>query len=255
MGNERVFKLNDTTVNGGLGNMSTVVFNADDFGLSRGVNYGILDCHLHGVVSSTTMLVNMPGTRHAVALAQQHPSLRVGVHLALTIGTPLAENVPSLTNQDGQFRSLLEQRNERLIDPADVLREWTKQIETFFEFGLTPSHLDSHHHMHNWAHLRPVIEELASVYQLPWRHYFEETPHQTQMYTEAFDERFYKQGVTHKALDRILDEHRGVQSLEIMCHPAYADTTLTTTSSYVSERLKETDVLMTYTLPDGWTLK
>ncbi|MFS0785285.1 chitin disaccharide deacetylase [Shouchella sp. 1P09AA] len=234
--------------------MPVVTFNADDFGLSRGVNYGILDSHLYGVVASTTMLVNMPASEHAVALAKQHPSLKVGIHLALTIGAPISSEVPSLVDHSGQFRKLHLQRNETIINPDDVLREWSLQIETFLSYGLIPNHLDSHHHIHRWAHLRPVIEKLSKTYQLPWRHSFEQTPNETSFYTASFDDRFYKDGVSHQGINQILADHTGVDSLEIMCHPAYVDEPLQQTSSYVHDRVKETEILMHYSLPSGWTL-
>ncbi|UTR06963.1 chitin disaccharide deacetylase [Alkalihalobacillus sp. LMS6] len=234
--------------------MPIVVFNADDFGLSKGVNYGILDSHLYGVVASTTMLVNMPATEHAVALAKQHPSLQVGIHLALTIGAPVSSEVPSLVDHSGQFRKLQAQRNEAIINPDDVLREWSLQIETFLRYGLKPSHLDSHHHIHRWAHLRTVIEELSKTYQLPWRHSFEQMPEGAAFYTESFDDRFYKNGVSNQGIDQILADHTDVHSLEIMCHPAYGDEPLQQTSSYVEDRVKETEILIHYSLPSGWTL-
>lgn len=231
--------------------MVDVILNADDFGLSRGVNYGVLDSHLNGVVSATTMLVNVPATEHAVELAKANPSLRIGVHLALTIGRPILDNVSSLTEANGAFRKLAKQRNEAFVDPEDVIREWSAQIDRFLAFGLKPSHLDSHHHMHSWAHIRPAVEALSFKYNLPWRNVFEERPTGITLLTEAFDARFYQAGVTESMLDKIIAEHQHVDSLEIMCHPAYVDHALKKQSSYVDERVLEAEVLTTYRLPKG----
>ena len=65
--------------------------NADDFGLSSGVNDGILEAHAAGVVSSVSVLVNAPGWEHAVAALRGTESLGVGLHLNLTAGEPLSE--------------------------------------------------------------------------------------------------------------------------------------------------------------------
>jgi len=54
-----------------------VIFNADDFGLTTGVNNGIVQAFRHGVVRSTTLMVDMPGESHAVALAAQVPEFRL----------------------------------------------------------------------------------------------------------------------------------------------------------------------------------
>ena len=78
--------------------MIEVLVNADDFGLTRAVNYGILDSHKHGIVNSTTMMMNAKATEHAIEIAKGTPSLRVGIHLVMTWGKPLLTDVPSLVN-------------------------------------------------------------------------------------------------------------------------------------------------------------
>ena len=83
--------------------MIKLIVNADDFGLTEGTNYGIIDGHINGLVNSTTMMMNMPGTEHAVRLAKEYNLLGVGVHLVLTAGEPLLGDVPSLVGSDGSF--------------------------------------------------------------------------------------------------------------------------------------------------------
>ena len=68
-----------------------LIFNADDFGLSRGVNLGIIEAFRNGVVRSATLMANMNGFRDAVQLSSEHPELGVGIHLCLTAGQPLTE--------------------------------------------------------------------------------------------------------------------------------------------------------------------
>ena len=81
--------------------MIQLIVNADDFGLTEGTNYGIIDGHINGLVNSTTMMMNMPGTEHAVRLAKTYAG--VGVHLVLTAGEPLLKDVPSLVGKTDRF--------------------------------------------------------------------------------------------------------------------------------------------------------
>ena len=74
-----------------------VLVNADDFGLTTGVNAGTLDSHVNGIVNSATMIMNGYAVEEAVRLAKQHPSLRVGVLLVLSWGKPLADTSAPLT--------------------------------------------------------------------------------------------------------------------------------------------------------------
>lgn len=79
-----------------------VIFNADDFGLTQGVNQGIVKAHLDGVVKSTTLMVGMPAEQHAVQLAKQLPDLKIGLHLRFTAGRPLTGE-RNLTDEHGVF--------------------------------------------------------------------------------------------------------------------------------------------------------
>ncbi|VDZ88607.1 protein YdjC [Lelliottia amnigena] len=69
-----------------------LIVNADDFGLSKGQNYGIVEACRHGVVTSTTALVNGEAVEHAAALAREWPGLGVGMHFVLTLGMPLSSD-------------------------------------------------------------------------------------------------------------------------------------------------------------------
>lgn len=79
-----------------------LIVNADDFGLSKGQNYGVIEAYQHGVVSSTTAMVNGGGAEHAAALSRQYPGLPIGLHFVLTHGRPLGA-MPSLVNERGEL--------------------------------------------------------------------------------------------------------------------------------------------------------
>jgi predicted glycoside hydrolase/deacetylase ChbG (UPF0249 family) len=128
----------------------TLIVNADDFGLTRGVSAAIVHAHLHGLVTTSTVLVNLPGAlRDAAQAVQQVPTLGLGVHLNLTHGRPVLSpaDVPSLVGPDGSFyrpEALLASGRRPLL--AHIEREWRAQIQAFLQTGAALDHLDSHHH-------------------------------------------------------------------------------------------------------------
>jgi len=135
-----------------------LICNADDFGLGRRISDAILHCHAHGIVSSTTVMANMPAAEYACDRAREFPDLGVGVHLVLTAGRPVlpAREVPNLVDSDGGFLSpsalkkvILGGRS--LVCQAE--REFAAQIHRAASLGITPTHCDSHHGIHQlpWA--------------------------------------------------------------------------------------------------------
>jgi predicted glycoside hydrolase/deacetylase ChbG (UPF0249 family) len=82
-----------------------LIVNADDFGYSRCVNFGIIDAHRDGINNSATMMMNMLGVGHAIELAKENPKLQVGIHLVLTCGKPLLPDVPSLVDESATLKN------------------------------------------------------------------------------------------------------------------------------------------------------
>ncbi|MDQ6466560.1 ChbG/HpnK family deacetylase [Exiguobacterium acetylicum] len=225
-----------------------VIVNADDFGLTMGINQGIIESFLNGPVHSTTMMMNGHAVEDAVRLCQQHPDLHVGVHLVLSWGKPLASTSQSLTKTDGTFRFTSRYVDEQPPAPNDVYLEWKAQIEAFLATGLPLHHLDSHHHIHGWSAIDSVIVELANEYQTMFRA-SGNAKHLNLWLTNRFDDRFYGDGVSFATLDSITPG----PSIEVMVHPANMDTLLPSVTSYVKQRLVEKDLLTRYTTPDWWT--
>ncbi|GAE25618.1 cellobiose phosphotransferase system YdjC-like protein [Halalkalibacter wakoensis JCM 9140] len=123
--------------------MITIVCNADDFGYSRGVNHGIIDAHKYGVVNSATMMMNMPGTEHAILQAKENPSLHVGIHLVLTCGIPLSKGLKTIITDEGKFFRKPDVLFNSEMDLKEVEKEWRAQIDRFYSSGLKASHFDS----------------------------------------------------------------------------------------------------------------
>ncbi len=146
--------------------MKNLILNADDFGLTKGINEAIVRAHRDGILTSATLMANMPAFEDAVERARENPSLGVGVHLALLGGHPIArpEDVASLVDENGEFpRSLatfVAKVTSGLIRQEHIETELRSQIEKVRASGIEPSHVDTHKHTH--AHPR-VMESVARV--------------------------------------------------------------------------------------------
>jgi hopanoid biosynthesis associated protein HpnK len=147
-----------------------VIINADDFGLCRGVNDAVAKAHTEGVLTSTTIMVNMPCADRAVETAKSLPNLGVGVHLNLTEGRPLSEN-SFLCDPQGEFAfsaerlSLLSLFSKKVR--AAIKAELSAQIEWLINKGIKPTHLDSHKHIHTFPSIFPIVLELARRFDIP----------------------------------------------------------------------------------------
>jgi predicted glycoside hydrolase/deacetylase ChbG (UPF0249 family) len=151
-----------------------IIVNADDFGLTQGMNRGIMDCFLAGSISSTTLLVNMPATEEAAGYARDHPSLGVGLHFNLTLGRPVSDpsSVPSLVGPDGCFpgRSSCEKRLLKgSIKRSDIIREFRAQVERFEDLGLKVTHIDSHQHVHLFPQVFDIVADYCLEHCIPMR--------------------------------------------------------------------------------------
>ena len=130
-----------------------LIVNADNFGWSRGITDGIVRAHLFGVVTSTSMMVNRPASEYALAQMPSAPKLGVGIHLTLSDGTPVlrTEQVPTLVSGEGKFYSEAEavrRLRKRLFSPQEIEAEFRAQIRWMKDRGVTPTHADSHQHLH-----------------------------------------------------------------------------------------------------------
>ncbi|MFC3420016.1 chitin disaccharide deacetylase [Salinicoccus hispanicus] len=220
--------------------MIKFIINADDFGYSRAVNYGIIDAHTEGVLTSTTLMTNMPGAQHAFELAKSHPSLGIGVHLTLTCGRPLLDSHHTLVDSNGDFKKLHHYQAKFHVDPDELYDEWQAQIEKFLSTGLRPTHLDSHHHVNNLEAMQTMFIKLAREYQLPVRNNFAGIRDHGLTTTDYFE---YQPDVVLLDSERIFEKYKDYDSVEIMCHPAYIDKFLMNSSSYATPRIEELDAM------------
>ncbi|MGB2807425.1 MAG: ChbG/HpnK family deacetylase [Sedimentisphaerales bacterium] len=149
-----------------------IIINADDFGLCDGVNEAVARAHSDGILTSATIMVNMPAAEKAVKIAKKLPSLGVGVHLNLNEGQPISKDpgIDRLLDSDGQFAhsplklSLLSLAGHKIREA--IRTELAAQIQWVIDHGLKPTHLDSHKHIHSFPALFSIVCQSARRFQI-----------------------------------------------------------------------------------------
>lgn len=231
-----------------------LIVNADDFGLCKAQNYGIIEAFNNGVVTSTTAMVNMATTEHAAVLSAAHPELAVGMHFVLTLGRPLSP-MPGLV-RDGELGKWIWEMAEQGTLPLDeIAQELQCQFDRFVAvFGRLPTHLDSHHHVHMFPQIFPIVEAFAKDQGIPVRIDRNEIRRRDialhgAKSTDGFDSSFYGEAISDALFLQTLDNatQRGDRTLEIMTHPSFIDNTILA-SKYCTPRLAELDVLTSASL-------
>jgi hopanoid biosynthesis associated protein HpnK len=145
--------------------VSRLIINADDFGLTPGINQSILELHEAGVVTSTTLMARAGATAEAIEKALETRSLGVGCHVVLVDGEPAlrTSEIPTLVDgKTGSFRASLVAFLMRLftgrISTAEIEAETAAQIAVLQSKELKLTHIDTHKHTHMFpAVLRPVL--------------------------------------------------------------------------------------------------
>lgn len=149
-----------------------IIINADDFGLCEGVNRAIAEAHKNGILTSTTLMTNMPSAEEAIKIAKQLPTLGVGIHLNLTQGQPLSNEplVRMLTNTNGEFAySANKLAWNSLVSSkfrAAIKAELAAQIQWAIDRGIKPTHLDSHKHIHSFPSIYKIVCSLAKQFNI-----------------------------------------------------------------------------------------
>ncbi|MCE5333002.1 MAG: ChbG/HpnK family deacetylase [Desulfobacteraceae bacterium] len=151
-----------------------LVVNADDFGLTRGVNGAIAECSQAGVLRSATIMANGSAFDDAVATAGLLPDLGVGIHFVLTGLKPVSapEKLPGLLGEDGLLPSgpgrLLKMSLAGRAFRDEIRQELFAQAERVFDSGLRPTHFDCHKHVHLVPAVLDVMIELARRFSVKW---------------------------------------------------------------------------------------
>lgn len=151
-----------------------VIFNADDFGISRGVNAAIIEAHKNGILNSTSLMVNQQFAEEAVKAAKTMPDLEVGLHLNLTNEKPAAnpQEIPLLVGADGKLKngfvkllllSLLHPKKFALQTETEI----RAQVQKYLATGLKMEHIDGHRHVHLIPAVFKVVRQIQQEYKVP----------------------------------------------------------------------------------------
>lgn len=150
--------------------MARLIVNADDFGLTAGVNLAIAESNAAGVLSSATLMANAAATDEAIEIARRTPGLGVGCHVVLVDGEPVlpASELPTLVDQKtGRFYPTLGKFLPRLVSgrirASEIEAEALAQMMRLKERGVKLTHFDTHKHTHMFGEvLEPVLSAAKS---------------------------------------------------------------------------------------------
>jgi predicted glycoside hydrolase/deacetylase ChbG (UPF0249 family) len=147
---------------------SLLIVNADDYGLTVGVSRAILRAAADGIVTSTSILAVAPGFDRTVRWLH-NADIGVGAHLAVVGEDPAllsAHEIPTLVDRRGalprSWRQLLPRVATGRIDPADLRREFSAQIERTASTGVRLTHVDTHQHVHLWPPVAEIVMDVAA---------------------------------------------------------------------------------------------
>ncbi len=261
--------------------MKALIVNADDFGMTAGVSRGIIDCHRDGIVTSTSLLANLPAFDDAIAKLRECPSLGVGVHLNLTLGAPLAGGLAGRNGRFPGLRATLAHLMRGVFKRKEVEREFQAQVERVSEAGVAITHLNSHHNIHLYPMVRECVYRVAArsgIGVVRFRAQVPALPPCAPAYRLAAGRdrmrylaawigcggwkprarswsRIY--GVPQLEGWRLRDAIASVLAVlpegatELVCHPGYADEELRGLDSYADQRDSEVQTLLDPALREG----
>jgi predicted glycoside hydrolase/deacetylase ChbG (UPF0249 family) len=205
-----------------------LIVNADDFGLSAGVNRGVIRAHDHGIVTSASLMVHKPAAVEAVELARKRPLLSLGLHIDIGEWRYKRDGwVPVYERAPGD-------------DPQALEAAVGEQLELFRRLtGTVPTHLDSHQHVHRQEPLRSIMCRVAAELGVPLRHFNPCVSYCGDFYAQDDEGRALHERLAPSFLVEIITKlNQG--ATELCCHPAAE---LDFESPYWEERLRELGTL------------
>jgi adenylyl-sulfate kinase len=205
-----------------------LIVNADDFGLSRGINEGVARAHERGILTSASLMVRGGAARDAAAYARRTPSLSVGLHVDLG----------EWVFRDGRWRERY--RLVAIDDGAGARAEARAQLELFRGLiGRDPTHVDSHQHVHFGSHAARALVEIGEELGVPVRHFTKSIHYLGDFYGQDDRGDVSPDGITVANLAMLI-RRLPPGATEIGCHPA---TLVDFESVYGDERVIEVETL------------
>lgn len=250
-----------------------LIINADDFGISQSANEAIAYCFEKGLVTHTTLLINMPYAQEAIQIAKQGGFIdRVGLHLNLYEGSPLNSKICQFDDFGDKTHSQLQGEYcksfvKRFVLPSVEGREVEKELELqilkFLELKPKYLHIDSHRHSHTnpsiWKYCRPLFKKynvdstrLTRNLYVPNKKGFKE------FYKIIYNKQILQNGWAKEKwfgafrdYQIMMDEHseylRNGDCVELMCHPDFINGKLVNRGSHSFEKMVPYFEKMKYT--------
>jgi predicted glycoside hydrolase/deacetylase ChbG (UPF0249 family) len=147
--------------------MKRIIINGDDFGLSYGINEGIIMAYRAGVLSSASLMVNMPAFEDAIDLIRGNPGLDIGIHINFFRGRPVLPHckTKTLTDNNGFFLrdpfKIIKGIYQKHISLVELESECDAQIKKALDSGINITHLDSEKHLHLFGDIYRIIVKLC----------------------------------------------------------------------------------------------
>ena len=150
------------------------IFNADDFGISKGVNAAIVKAHREGILNSASLMINQKYAAEAVKSAKEMPDLEIGLHVNLTNEYPAApvQQIPLLVDGQGKLKNgfvnlflLSFLKPKQLQQQTEI--EMRAQIVKYLATGLSLQHIDSHRHVHLIPQIFKAMRKLQKEFAVP----------------------------------------------------------------------------------------
>ena len=187
-----------------------LIVNADDFGLSAGINRGIIAAHEHGVVTSASLMVRGDAIVDAASYANTREDFDAGLHIDLG----------EWRLDGGEWVALYEVVD--LDDGVAVEAEIRRQVAAFNQLmGRGPTHIDSHQHLHRRSGLQNIVARIARELDVPLRH-LSSIRYCGNFYGQDADGSDLRSHITVDALITLIDAlPSGVT--ELACHPGFAE--------------------------------
>lgn len=205
-----------------------LIVNADDFGMSPGINRGIIKTQQYGILTSASLLVRWPAAAEAASYSRRSGALSLGLHVDLG----------EWEYRAGQWFPIYHIVNVK--EPKAVEKEIARQMAVFFKLvGKAPTHLDSHQHVHRLEPVRSILVKLANQFNIPLRFYNPKIQYCGKFYGQS------AQGSPNSGVLSVSGLLKILKSLppgytELGCHPGVANDVQT---GYGVERLIEVKIL------------
>jgi len=223
--------------------MKKLIVRTDDLGYTEGVTYGILAAHRDGIVTTTSVMINMPFSKKAINLAKQYPNLQLGLHVNVTNGNCVApkESVPNLVDAEGVFlsskyRRKLAEEGKQVLPVEEVYVEAVAQVKLFEELvGCKPEYIDIH--ALEISDFMEVVKRVKNDCNLNVCIYSDDSP--VRMKDQALAHYSYYGKKGEKFLEYFSENHfKFEDDVEVLiCHPGFIDYQLSKTSTFTDFRL------------------